>query len=101
MLKINNLNEDNKIEQMYYLCEPISINPIRNMVQRTNKLYSSSSPQLYRTKDGEVRAVSNLTIWPSTSSINKEYLSANYEDLSDEQIENIRNLKCKQYTAED
>jgi hypothetical protein len=68
------------------------------MVQRTNKIYSSSSPQIYQTKDtGEVRATSNLTIWPSTSSINKEYLEGRLDSLTDNEIENITNLKCKEY----
>lgn len=101
MLKINNINSDNQIEQLYYLCEPLSINPVRNMVQRSNKLYSSSSPQQYRAEEGEVRAVSNLTIWPSTNSINTEYLDGSDEDLTIEQKEDITNLRCKQYIEEE
>ena len=104
MLKINNF-KDNKLEQLYYLCEPVSINPVRNMVQRTNKIYSSSSPQIYQKKNsGEVRATSNLTIWPSTSSINKEYLEGlegRLESLTENEIENINNLKCKEYIEEE
>ncbi len=93
MLKINEVN-DNKIISRYYLCEPLSINPIRALVQNANKIYSSSTPLVFKFKENsgqnEVRTVSNLTIWPSTNSINDEI-------ITNTKIENSVNLKCKEY----
>lgn len=95
MLKINEI-EGTDITSKYYLCEPLSIDPVRYLVQRSNKLYSSSTPLMFKTlrsRDAsEVRTVASLTMWPSTSSINSELLASNFEEN-----ENIFNLKCKEY----
>jgi hypothetical protein len=94
MLKINEVNDDNEIESRYYLCDPLSINPIRALVQNANKIYSSSTPLVFKVEESlgqtEVRTVSNLTIWPSTNSINDKI-------ITNTEIENSINLKCKEY----
>lgn len=96
MLKINEITEDFEIVSKYYLCDPISINPVRYLVQKSNKLYSSSTPLMFKTLDSgrtpEVRTVASLTMWPSTNSINNQLLSSTFE-----QNENISNLRCKEY----
>ncbi len=95
MLKINEIKPDLEIVSKYYLCDPISITPVRYLVQRSNKLYSSSTPLIFKTLDSrlaEVRTVASLTMWPSTSSINNQLLSSTFE-----QNENISNLRCKEY----
>lgn len=91
MLKINNIDEsNNEITTEYYLCEPVGITTVRNMVQRSSQIYSSSTPLIFKTYDGrEVDAISNLTIWASTKSINKDYIEYTFQ-VSE-------NLKCNLY----
>ncbi len=92
MLKINELN-DNQIESKYFLCNPLSISPVRTLVQNANKIYSSSTPMIFRytvrgTTDN-INAVANLTIWPSSIKINSEYI-----------LDEENNLRCKEYTED-
>lgn len=101
MLKINYI-EGEEISTNYYLCDPVSIGPVRSLVQKSNKIYSSSTPLLFKTQAQrefrETRAVSNITIWPSTSSISPELLSISDQEHPD--FENITNLRCKEYIEE-
>jgi len=100
MLKINNIDPENQeLSSQYYLCDPFNINPVRSLVQRSNQLYSSSIPLMLKTKEGSERnSVSNLTIWPSTSSINEAYLKI--EDSEDEDFQNSKNLRCNKFDLE-
>ncbi len=97
MLKINYIDDTTgKLETKYYFCDPTGTSTIRSLVQRANKIYSSSTPLIFKINENnqisEVRAVSNLTIWASTKSISPEII----EEDSDFK----ENLKCKEYVQQ-
>jgi hypothetical protein len=93
MIKINekvDYSGTTDIESKYYLCDPLSLNSVREVVENANKIFSSSTPLILQkrstTENEDISAISNITIWPSAETID--------EDLITEEIEN---LNCKEY----
>lgn len=110
MLKINeldNIENPTSIESRYYLCDPYDMSAVRNVVQRSNKLYSSSTPVIFKTRGTgdatiEINGVANLTMWASTSAINHDLITTNldidYNDYED-YIDDTFNLNCTQINS--
>jgi hypothetical protein len=89
MLKINYV-DSGELKNKYYLCDPTGPIVIRSLVQRSNKIYSSSTPLIFKIADlsiSEVRAVSNLTIWASTESISPYIIESDFAN----------DLRCQEY----
>ena len=90
MLKINestNPNNDFPIfdRTIYYLCNPNTMSDVRRLVQNSNRIYSSSTPIIFKYRTvgtNEINGIANLTIWPSTTSINEEYITADENNLN-------------------
>lgn len=88
MIKINEKDSSGDIESKYFLCDPLSINNVRTIVENANKIFSSSTPLILKLSgdDSEdISAISNITIWPSTGAINSDLLN------------DIENLNCSEY----